>query len=132
MYSSVNRLRAAPPESFVNNARPKLVHEHPQPSAPADEQLMREVASGRQEAIGQLYARYSPLLFGLAAQALDRATAEEIVQDVFLAVRKNAASFDPARGPLRPWILQIAHFRIANKRDFACMCRVPIRPAAPG
>lgn len=86
-----------------------------EPSASADEQLMREVASGQQEAIGQLYARYSPLLFGLAAQALDRATAEEIVQDVFLAVWKNAASFDPERGPLRPWILQIAHFRIANE-----------------
>ena len=87
----------------------------PEPPAPADEQLMREVASGRQEAVGQLYARYAPLISGMAAQALDRATAEEIVQDVFLAVWKNAASFDPGRGPLRPWILQIAHFRIANE-----------------
>jgi RNA polymerase sigma factor (sigma-70 family) len=86
-----------------------------EPPAPADEWLMREIASGRQEAMGVLYARYAPLLFGMAAQALDRATAEEIVQDVFLAVWKNAASFDPARGPLRPWILQIAHFRIANE-----------------
>ncbi len=98
-----------------------------EPSAPADEQLMREVASGRPEAMGQLYARYAPLLFGIAAQALDRATAEEIVQDVFLAVWKNAASFDPARGPLRPWILQIAHFRIANE-----LRRRSRRPKADG
>lgn len=76
---------------------------------------MRELASGRQEAIGPLYARYAPLLFGVAMQALDRAAAEEIVQDVFLAVWKNASSFDPARGPLRPWLLQITHFRIANE-----------------
>jgi len=82
---------------------------------PPDEELMRELAAGREEAIGPLYARYAPLLFGMAAQALDRATAEEIVQDVFLATWKNASSFDPSRGPLRPWLLQIAHFRIANE-----------------
>ncbi|HEY3122703.1 MAG TPA: sigma factor, partial [Thermoanaerobaculia bacterium] len=51
----------------------------------------------------------------MAAQALDRATAEEIVQDVFLAVWQNASSYDPARGPVRPWLLQIGHFRIANE-----------------
>ena len=82
---------------------------------PPDEELMRELAAGREEAIGPLYARYARILFGMAAQALDRATAEEIVQDVFLAAWKNASSFDPSRGPLRPWLLQIAHFRIANE-----------------
>jgi RNA polymerase sigma-70 factor (ECF subfamily) len=82
---------------------------------PSDEELIRELASGRREAIGPLYARYAPLLFGMAAHALDHATAEEVVQDVFLAVWKSAASFDPARGPVRPWLFQIAHFRIANE-----------------
>lgn len=86
-----------------------------EPKIPADEELIRELASGRQEAIGPLYARYAPRLFGMAVQALDRATAEEVVQDVFLAVWKNASSFDPARGPVRPWLFQIAHFRIANE-----------------
>jgi RNA polymerase sigma-70 factor (ECF subfamily) len=51
----------------------------------------------------------------MAARALDRPAAEEIVQDVFVAVWKNAAGFDPARGPVRPWLLQIAHYRIANE-----------------
>ena len=56
-----------------------------------------------------------PAVFGLAAQALDRGTAEEIVQDVFVAVWRGAASFDPDKGPVRPWLLQIAHYRIANE-----------------
>lgn len=86
-----------------------------EPKAPADEEILRELASGREEAIGPLYARYAPLLLGMASQAVGRATAEEIVQDVFLAVWKNASSFDPSRGPVRPWLLQIAHFRIANE-----------------
>ena len=63
-----------------------------------DEELIQSIASGRQEAVGPLYSRYAPTVLGMAAQALDRATAEEIVQDVFLAVWKNARSFDPTRG----------------------------------
>jgi len=82
---------------------------------PSDEDLMRALASGGEDAIGPIYARYAPIVLGMAAQALGHATAEEIVQDVFVAVWKNAASFDPARGPVRPWILQIAHYRIANE-----------------
>jgi RNA polymerase sigma factor (sigma-70 family) len=81
----------------------------------ADEQLILDLAAGREEAIGPLYARYAPIVFGMAARAVDRATAEELVQDVFLAVWRNAASFDSTRGPLRPWLLQIAHYRIANE-----------------
>ena len=82
---------------------------------PSDEELLQALASGREEAVGPLYSRYAPIVFGMAAQALDRPTAEEIVQDVFVAVWKNAASFEPGRGPVRPWLLQIAHYRIANE-----------------
>ncbi len=85
------------------------------PTSATDEQLMRDLAAGHEEAIGALYARYGPLVFGLAAQAVDRGTAEELVQDVFLAVWRGASSFDPGKGPLRPWLLQIAHYRIANE-----------------
>jgi RNA polymerase sigma-70 factor, ECF subfamily len=81
----------------------------------ADEQLVEDIAAGREEAIGALYSRYAPLVFGLAAQAVDRATAEEIVQDVFVAVWRGASSFDARKGPVRPWLLQIAHYRIANE-----------------
>jgi RNA polymerase sigma-70 factor (ECF subfamily) len=81
----------------------------------SDEELMVELASGRQDAIGALYARYAPTVLGMAAQALGRPTAEEIVQDVFVAVWKGAATFDPKRGAVRAWLLQIAHYRIANE-----------------
>jgi len=86
-------------------------------SAPeaSDEELMQALAGGHEEALRPLYARYAPLVFGLAAHTLERATAEEIVQDVFLSVWRNADRYDAARGPLRPWLLQIAHFRILNE-----------------
>ena len=81
----------------------------------SDESLMSDLASGRQDAIGLLYARYAPTILGMAAQALGRPAAEDVVQDVFLSVWKSARTYDPARGPVRPWLLQIAHFRIANE-----------------
>ena len=86
-------------------------------SAPgaSDQELMRALVTDGEQALRPLYARYAPIVFGLASQTLDRATAEEIVQDVFLALWRNAAQYDPGRGPLRPWLLQIAHFRILNE-----------------
>src|SRR3954468_18053404 len=82
----------------------------------SDEELMGELAAGRQEALAPLHGRYAALIFNLAAQTLDRAAAEEIVQDVFLAVWRKADTFDPARGPFRPWVLRIAHLRVINER----------------
>jgi RNA polymerase sigma-70 factor (ECF subfamily) len=86
----------------------------PGPS-PSDEELMGQLAAGRQDAIGPLHGRYASLVFNLAAQTLDRSTAEEIVQDVFVAVWRKAGTFDPARGTFRTWILRIAHLRVLNE-----------------
>jgi RNA polymerase sigma-70 factor (ECF subfamily) len=81
----------------------------------SDEALMRELAAGHQDALAPLHGRYAALIFNLAAQTLDRAAAEEIVQDVFLVVWRKADTFDPARGAFRPWVLRIAHLRIINE-----------------
>ena len=87
------------------------------PSGPSlsDEELMSQLAAGRQDALGPLHGRYASLVFNLAAQWIDRATAEEIVQDVFVAVWRKAGSFDPARGSFRVWVLRIAHHRVLNE-----------------
>jgi RNA polymerase sigma factor (sigma-70 family) len=87
----------------------------PSPQANSDDELMRQLAAGRQESLGRLHRRYAPLVFITAAHSLDRGAAEEVVQDVFVAVWRNAAVFTPKRGAFRPWLLQIAHFRILNE-----------------
>ena len=81
----------------------------------SDEELMGQLAAGRPEALGPLHGRYATLVFNLAARTLDRATADEVVQDVFVAVWRKAGTFDPARGSFRAWMLQIAHFRVINE-----------------
>src|SRR5262249_61978361 len=60
-------------------------------NASADEDLMRQVAGGSPEALALLHRRFARLIFGLAAQTLDRATAEDLVQEVFLAVWPDAS-----------------------------------------
>ena len=87
------------------------------PTSPvvSDEVLVRQLAAGRQEAFGRLYRRYASLVLNMATQSLDRSTAEEIVQDVFMTVWQRAGVFTPERGTFRAWLLQITHFRILNE-----------------
>jgi RNA polymerase sigma-70 factor (ECF subfamily) len=76
---------------------------------------MRDLARGQQQALGPLYSRYASLVFHLSAQSLDRAIAEELVQEVFLTVWRGAASFDPQQGAFRPWLLRLTHWKILNE-----------------
>jgi RNA polymerase sigma-70 factor (ECF subfamily) len=83
--------------------------------ATSDEELMGQLAAGRPEALGPLHGRYASLIYNLAVQMIGGATAEEIVQDVFVAVWRKARTFDPARGSFRAWVLRIAHLRVINE-----------------
>jgi len=80
-----------------------------------DEELVMQLAAGRQEVLDSLQERYGSVLTSLASRQLDRPSAEEIVQDVFLTVWQHAQSFDLRRGTFRAWMLQIARRRIINE-----------------
>lgn len=81
----------------------------------SDEALMGRVAAGDAEALQVLHQRHAPMVFHRARRSLDRSAAEEITQEAFLALWTKAPTYDPARGPLRPWLLQITHHLIANE-----------------
>ncbi len=86
-----------------------------EPEAVSDEELMSRLAEGEEDALGQLHGRYAPLIFGLAARSVGRASAEEIVQDVFVAIWRKSPTFNPVKGSFRSWVLRIAHLRVLNE-----------------
>jgi len=73
-----------------------------------------------------LYDRYAGLAYAVAMRVLgDPGRAEDVVQEAFLKIWTNAASFDPKRGSLRTWLItavrnrSIDHLRgrSAHERD---------------
>ena len=72
--------------------------------------LMRRLASGEEEALRVLYARFGRTIFGLGLRMLGtRESAEELTQDTFVAAWRKAARYDPSRGRLSTWLMVIAH-----------------------
>jgi RNA polymerase sigma-70 factor (ECF subfamily) len=82
----------------------------------ADEVLVRRVAaSGDERALSELYDRYAGLIYGAGVRYLrDRALAEDLVQDVFTAVWRSAASFDPSRASFATWVYRITRNRATD------------------
>ncbi len=74
-----------------------------------DEQLLWRVVQGEKAAFKKLYDRYSPRVMGLSLRITgDRALAEEVTQETFWRVWRNAASFNQARGSYQNWMFGIA------------------------
>lgn len=85
----------------------------------SDEELMQFLQGGSQDALSVLFERYYRLVFQTAAGIIrDRSEAEDVMQDVFLEIYRDAAKFDPKRGKLRTWLLQYAYHRSLNRRKY--------------
>lgn len=77
---------------------------------PGDEVLIAAVADGDETALGLLYDRYAKPVYSLAARITqDQGLAEEITQEVFLRLWRNAATFDVERGRFASWLLSVTH-----------------------
>jgi len=71
--------------------------------------LMHKTADGDREAFKDLYDRTSGHVFGLLHHMLESsAQAEEVLQDVYLAVWTRAVDFHVNRGTVMTWIITIA------------------------
>ena len=81
----------------------------------SDESLLARVASGDDDALGSLYDRFGRVSYGLALRILrDERLAEDAVQDAFIAVWRQAASFRPERANARTWVLTFVHRRAVD------------------
>ena len=72
------------------------------------EQLLRRTARRDRAAFVALYARTAAKLFGIALRIMrQRESAEEVLQESFVAVWQRAEDFDPARGSAMGWLVTI-------------------------
>jgi RNA polymerase sigma-70 factor (ECF subfamily) len=80
-----------------------------------DASLLRLIQQGEQDAVAALYDRYAGVAYGLAFRiTTNAATAEDVVQDAFVSLWKQAPRFDPERGQVRSWLLTIVHHRAVD------------------
>jgi RNA polymerase sigma-70 factor (ECF subfamily) len=82
---------------------------------PNDGALIAAIRSGNQDAMAQLYARYSSVVYAVALRVLgDTAAAEDVLQEIFIQLWRNPGAFDSGRGNLAPWLAVITRNRAVD------------------
>lgn len=103
-------------ETVARNTRPGRVSTVGMArSTPGDEDLLTACADGDEQALGSLYDRFGTVAYRLALRLVrDAALAEDVVQEVFLTVWRQADRFDPSLGNASTWILTLVHRRAVD------------------
>jgi RNA polymerase sigma-70 factor, ECF subfamily len=100
-----------------------MSHLSPVPSGPPEgtvgadlAELLRASARGDQQAFRHVYDACAARVHGLVLRVVrDPAQSEEVTQEVFLEIWRNAARFDPQRGSAISWLLTIAHRKAVDR-----------------
>jgi RNA polymerase sigma-70 factor (ECF subfamily) len=98
----------------------------PCPPDRSDVALVDRLRKGDQRALADLYDGYAGLVHGLALRVLrDQRAAEDVTQDVFVALWQDPHRFDATRGTLRGFLATMAHRRAVDavRRDEARRAR---------
>jgi RNA polymerase sigma-70 factor (ECF subfamily) len=73
---------------------------------------MRQVAAGEIGGLETLYDRYHSMAYALALRiTTETGLAEDVVQDSFLGVWRNASRYEVDKGSVRGWLLAIVRHR---------------------
>jgi RNA polymerase sigma-70 factor (ECF subfamily) len=82
----------------------------------SDDALVARLCDKDTTAFTILYDRHSRLAFRLANRLLDNSSAaEDVVQDTFLSLWRNAGAFQPQRLNARGWLLVIVRHRVIDE-----------------
>ena len=78
--------------------------------------LLAQVAEGRRDAFESLYRQTSATMLGICLRVLrDREEAEDVLQEVYVAVWSKAAQFDRQRARAMTWLGTIARNRAIDR-----------------
>ncbi len=80
-----------------------------------DRALVARVVEQDGRALEALYGRYGRPCLALARRILtDEQFAQDVVQEVFLTVWRDAGRFDPTRGGFSSWLLSMTHHKAVD------------------
>jgi RNA polymerase sigma-70 factor (ECF subfamily) len=82
----------------------------------SDHLLVGDIAAGSSEALGRLYDAHAGVVFGLAKRMLGSVEdAEEVVQDVFAQVWREAARYESSRATVAGWLVMLTRTRAIDR-----------------
>ena len=85
------------------------------PPQSRDRDLMRRIGAGDEDAFRGLFRRFAPNAQALAQRIVRQPfLAEEIVQEVFLAVWRRPEGYEPERGSVKSWLMGMVHHRAVD------------------
>ena len=88
------------------------------PVTPADSDLLRLMTAGDAGALEQLYERHQGGIYRFALRMSgSEAVAEDVTQDVFMALMRDSNQYDPARGPLQAYLYGMARHRVLRRLE---------------
>ena len=110
--------------------------EQPVPDSVPDEELLQRIARGDAPALTALFRRRQQNVYRFALHLTgSAAVADDVTQDVFVAVIKDAARFDAGRATVAAWLCGIArnyvHRRLHADRGVAALDDESIEAALP-
>jgi RNA polymerase sigma-70 factor (ECF subfamily) len=77
--------------------------------------VRKRLVSGDEAALTEVYDQFASFVYGLALRVIgDPRAAEDVSQDVFVAIWERPDAFDPERGSLRTWLGTLAHRRAVD------------------
>ncbi|WP_260509764.1 RNA polymerase sigma factor [Paenibacillus typhae] len=73
-----------------------------------DVQLMQQIRQKDPDALEKLYDRYEQMVYSFAYRIVkDSMAAEEVMQELFMRIWKNAEQYDSAKGKLSTWMFTV-------------------------
>ena len=98
----------------------------PDLQSPADDALIVRIAGGDRDAFALLYRRCRLDVYRFAVHMCGSPTvAEDVVQEVFVAVITGAARYQPGQSGVVPWLLGIARNHVRRFRSLRAVVPLP-------
>src|SRR5678816_3596966 len=82
----------------------------------SDNELLRQMLAGDEEALAQLYQRRQASIYRFALQMSgSKSIAEDVTQEVFLFLMREGHIFDPSKGTVSAFLFGVARIHVRRR-----------------